>query len=49
MPFELALLRALLDDLLEAGESAADDEEYVARIHLQKFLLGMLPAALGRH
>ena len=37
------------DDLLEAGERAAADEEDVGRVDLQEFLLRMLAAALRRH
>src|SRR6185437_4058025 len=36
------------DDLLEAGESAAADEEDVRRVDLQELLLRMLAAALRR-
>jgi hypothetical protein len=41
-------LAALRDDLLEAREGAAADEEDVRRVHLQEFLLGMLAPALRR-
>jgi hypothetical protein len=37
------------DDLLEAGEGAAADEQDVGRVDLQEFLLRMLAAALRRH
>src|SRR6476619_7798330 len=37
------------DDLLEAGEGAAADEQDVGGVDLQEFLLRMLAAALGRH
>src|SRR5579863_9877583 len=46
---DAALLRAVQDDLLEAGERAAADEENVAGVDLQEFLLRMLAAALRRH
>src|SRR6185503_8123124 len=45
---DAALLRAVEDDLLEAGEGAAADEENVRRVDLQEFLLGVLAAALRR-
>ena len=38
-----------MDDLLEAGERAAADEEDVGGVDLQEFLLRMLAAALRRH
>src|SRR5688572_26900089 len=41
--------RTLLDDLVQAGERAADDEQDVARVDLQEFLLRVLAAALRRH
>src|SRR3546814_13021750 len=41
-------LRAVADDLFEAGEGAARDEQYVRRVDLQEFLLRMLAAALWR-
>ncbi len=37
------------DDLLEAGEGAAADEQDVGRVDLQEFLLRMLAPALRRH
>src|SRR3546814_9601699 len=42
-------LQAVADDLFQAGKGAARDEQYVGRIDLQKFLLGMLAPALRRH
>src|SRR6185503_10887734 len=42
------LADALLDDLLEAGEGAAADEEDLRRVDLQELLLRMLAAALRR-
>src|SRR3546814_19203642 len=42
-------LQAVADDLFQAGEGAARDEQYVGRVDLQKFLLGMLAPALRRH
>src|SRR5690606_31324417 len=39
---------ALLDDLVQAGEGAADDEQDVAGVHLQEFLLRVLAPALRR-
>src|SRR5690348_1884573 len=42
-------LGTLLDDLLQPRERATDDEQDVARVHLQEFLLGMLAPALRRH
>src|SRR3546814_11791197 len=41
-------LQAVADDLFEAGEGAARDEQYVRRVDLQEFLLRMLAAALWR-
>src|SRR3546814_8401407 len=40
---------ALLDDLVEACERAADDEQDVAGVDLQELLLRMLAPALRRH
>ena len=40
---------ALLDDLVEAGECAAADEQHVLGIDLQELLLRVLAAALRRH
>ena len=40
---------APLDDLLEADERAAADEQDVGRVDLQELLLRVLAAALGRH
>src|SRR5208282_3171624 len=37
------------DDLFEAGEGAAADEQDVRRVDLEEFLLRMLAAALRRH
>src|SRR3546814_10645902 len=42
-------LQAVGDDLLEAGEGAAADEEDVGRVDLQELLLRMLAATLRRH
>ena len=42
-------LAALRDDLLEAGEGAAADEQDVGGVDLQELLLRMLAAALRRH
>src|SRR3546814_10175576 len=41
-------LQAVADDLFEAAERAARDEQYVRRVDLQEFLLRMLAAALRR-
>ena len=41
-------LQAVADDLLEARERAAADEQDVGRVDLQEFLLRMLAAALRR-
>ena len=38
---------AVLDDLVQAGERAAADEQDVRRVDLDEFLMGMLAAALG--
>src|SRR5690606_6773083 len=38
-----------LDDLVQAGEGAAADEQDVAGVHLQEFLLRVLAATLRRH
>ena len=43
------LADAVLDDVLEAGERAAADEQDVGRVDLQELLLRVLAAALGRH
>src|SRR5690606_2831073 len=40
---------ALLDDLVQPGESAADDEQDVPGLDLQEFLLRMLAPTLRRH
>src|SRR5690606_14771799 len=40
---------ALLDDLVQAGERAADDEQDVAGVDLQELLLRVLAPALRRH
>src|SRR4030095_15266898 len=37
------------DDLLEPGEGAAADEQYVGRIDLEELLLRMLASTLRRH
>ena len=42
-------LAARGDDLLEAGEGAAADEQDVGGVDLQEFLLRMLAPALRRH
>ena len=42
-------LQAVGDDLLEAREGAAADEQDVGRVDLQEFLLRMLAAALRRN
>ena len=39
----------LLDDLLEAVERAAADEQHVRRVDLDEVLVGVLAAALRRH
>src|SRR5258708_34060939 len=39
----------LANNVVQTNEGAAADEKNIGRIHLQKFLLGVLPAALGRH
>ena len=39
----------LLDDVLEADEGAAADEQDVGGVDLQELLLRVLAAALGRH
>ena len=41
--------QAVADDLLEARERAAADEQDVGRVDLQEFLLRMLAPALRRH
>src|SRR5690606_1364391 len=46
---EAALPGATLDDLVEAHEGAAADEEDVGGVDLQELLLRMLAPALGRH
>src|SRR5688572_19695081 len=43
------LTDARLDDLLEALEGAADDEQDVRRVDLDEVLVGVLAAALRRH
>ena len=47
-PIDL-LLQAVADDLFEAREGAAADEQDVGRVDLQEFLLRMLAPALRRH
>ena len=47
-PIEVPRPRAR-DDLLQAGERAAADEQDVGGVDLQEFLLRMLAAALRRH
>ena len=44
-----ALADPLLDDLLQPVERAAADEQHVRRVDLDEVLVGVLPAALGRH
>src|SRR5690606_26431966 len=46
---DAALLRAVQDDLVEARERPAADEQDVRGIHLQELLLRMLAPALRRH
>src|SRR6185312_17102977 len=46
---DAALLRAVEDDLLETRKGAAANEEDIAGVDLQEFLLRMLAAALRRH
>ncbi len=46
---DTALVGAVHDDLFEAGECAAADEQDVARVDLQEFLLRVLASALRRH
>jgi hypothetical protein len=46
---DAALVRAVHDDLLEAREGTAADEQDVGGVHLQEFLLRMLAAALRGH
>ena len=43
------LVQPPLDDLLQPVEGTAADEENILRVHLDELLVGMLPAALGRH
>ena len=45
---ERLLADAALDDLIEADEGAAADEEDVGRVDLQEVLLRVLAAALRR-
>jgi hypothetical protein len=42
-------LGAVFDDLFQAGERAAADEQDVGRVDLQEVLVGVLAPALGRH
>ena len=44
-----ALIQAALDDLIDAVKGTAADEQNVLGIDLDKFLVGVLPAALRRH
>src|SRR5690606_1277277 len=37
------------DDLLQPGKGTTADEEDICRVDLEELLLGMFPAALGRH
>src|SRR5690606_40476679 len=46
---DAALRRTVEDDLLETGEGAATDEQDIARVDLQEFLLRVLSTSLGRH
>src|SRR4051794_20304733 len=46
---DCVLADALGDDLVEAGERAAADEENVRRVDRQELLVRMLAATLGRH
>src|SRR6202034_475723 len=46
---DTALLGAVENDLFEAGEGAAADEQDVRSIDLQEFLLRVLASALGGH
>ena len=43
------LADARLDDLLQAGEGAADDEQHVGRVDLDELLVRVLAPALRRH
>ena len=43
------LVHALFDDLLQTVKGTAADEEDVLGVHLDELLVGVLPAALGRH
>ena len=43
------LADALLDDLVEPGERAADDEQHVRRVDLDELLVRVLAPALRRH
>jgi hypothetical protein len=43
------LADAALDDLLDAGEGAAADEQDVRGVDLDELLVGVLAPALGRH
>ena len=40
---------SVLHDLLDAGESAATDEQHVGGVDLQELLMRVLASALGRH
>src|SRR5947208_16673174 len=46
---DTALLSAVEDDLLEAREGTAANEQDIAGVDLQEFLLRVLAAALRRH
>src|SRR6266849_5122944 len=46
---DAALLGAAADDLLQAVERSAADEQDVGGVHLHEILVGMLAAALRRH
>ena len=43
------LIQALFNNFFQPVERAAADKEDVLRVHLDEFLMGMLPAALGRN
>ena len=44
-----ALIQPVLDDLVDAVEGAAADKEDIVGVNLDKFLMGVLPSALGGH
>ena len=43
------LVQPLFDDLFQTVKGAAADEQNVLGVHLDELLMGVLPAALGRH